>query len=87
MDHDVPEGHVIRVEVRRHDHSGHPEADDVAVRDKDAVGIERLEPFVFIRPAQRGVRPESRAEPGVQNVLFLLDLGIGKFGFRLVSCL
>ena len=55
-----------------HDHPRHPEVDDVPARDEDVAGVPRGELGRLIRPAERGVRPQRRREPGVEHVGRLL---------------
>ena len=57
------------------DHARDPEEDDVVARDHDARGIPELQVLrVFIRPAERGKRPERGAEPGVEHVGVAVDV-------------
>src|SRR5204863_9763603 len=48
-----------------------PEEDDVAARDHETVGVVALEVGRLLRPAERGERPQPRAEPGVEHVVVL----------------
>ena len=81
------EGDVAHVVQARHDHTGDPERDNVACGDQHARGIPRLQVLRFIRPAQRGMRPQRRGEPRVQHIRILheslrlellLDLGMSR---------
>ena len=59
----------------REDHAGNPEEDDVVAGDQ---GVSRVEIFQLrglVRPAQGRERPQRRAEPGVQRVLILVQVG------------
>ena len=61
------------------DHSGHPEEDDVITGHQSAGGIEMLQLRGFIRPSQRGERPESGGEPGIQRIGVLLHTAAAAF--------
>ncbi len=62
------------------DHPGYPEEDDVVASDQHTGGIPVFQFFRLIRPAERGERPQAGAEPGVQAVFFLMDVGAAAFG-------
>ena len=63
------------------DHAGHPEADDVIAGDQRIGGIEILVILgVLVGPAQRGEGPQRTAEPGVQRVGVLSQLGAAALG-------
>ena len=77
------EGHLGRAililhEVHgHHDHPGNPEKDDVEAGHQDIRGVEGLQALGDFRPAQGAESPEGRTEPGVQDVVILLQLQIG----------
>ena len=58
----------------KHDHARHPEKDDVDAGFQDVGGIEPLEVGRLVRPAERGKRPEPRAEPGIEDVRVLVEI-------------
>ena len=65
----------------REDHAGHPEADDVIAGDQRVRGVEVVVILgVLVGPAQRGERPQGRAEPGVQRVGVLGHVGAAALG-------
>ena len=61
----------------QHDHPGNPEENDVETGDQYVGGVEFLEEFGLLRPAQGGEGPQARAEPGVQYVVVLLQHNVG----------
>src|SRR5450830_273130 len=56
-----------------HDHPGDPEENDVEAGDQHVGGVEFLQEFGLLRPAQGREGPQARAEPGVQYVVVLLQ--------------
>ena len=54
----------------RHHHAGHPERDDVAARHQHAGRVVVRQLRRLLGPAQRRMRPERGAEPGVEHVGF-----------------
>ena len=56
------------------DHAREPEEDDVVAAGQHAVGVEVLEVFRLLRPAEGRERPQRRGEPGVEHVLILMDV-------------
>ncbi len=62
-----------------HDHSGHPEEDDVEAGDQHTAGVESPQEFGDIRvvigigPAQGAKGPQAGREPGVQYILVLFQ--------------
>ena len=62
------------------DHPVLPEADDLARRRVDVAGVVALELGRLLGPAERGVRPERRREPGVEDVRVAHDLGRAALG-------
>ena len=74
-------GQVDRVERRlagqvdaQHHHPGDPEEDDVVGGLHDRARVEAAEVLRVVGPAERGKWPQARAEPGVEDVLVLLQL-------------
>ena len=65
-------GRFLHVLNAGENHSGNPEEDDIITGHQCAGGIEVFQLFGVIRPAQRGERPQSGAEPSVQGVGVLL---------------
>ena len=63
----------------QHDHSGHPEEQDVISRFQHCRGVEIVQVFRIFGPAQRRMRPEAGAEPGVQHVGVLFNIGTVAF--------
>ena len=59
----------------QHHHPGDPEEDDVVGGLHDRARIEALEVVRLLRPAQRRERPQPGAEPGVEDVVVLAQLG------------
>jgi hypothetical protein len=65
---------VLHVVERQHDHAGDPEEDDVVAGLHHLRRVEARQVVGLLRPAERGVRPEARGEPGVEGVLVLADV-------------
>ena len=63
---------------RQHDHPGDPEEDDVEASDQHVGGVEGLEVIGLLRPAKGGEGPQAGAEPGVQHVFVLAQVGIAE---------
>ena len=59
-----------------HDHPRDPEEDDVEAGDQYVGGVEGLEELGLLRPAEGGEGPQAGAEPGVENVFVLAQLGL-----------
>ena len=57
-----------------HHHASHPEEEDIRTGLEHRGGIEIFEIFGLFGPAQRGERPQSGGEPGIQHVFILVDL-------------
>ena len=58
------------------DHAGNPEADDIITGHQRVGGVEVVVILgVLIRPAQGAERPQSRAEPGIQGIGVLGQVG------------
>ena len=57
----------------KHDHSGHPEEDDVETCDQYTGGIERFHRCGIFGPAQGRKWPQCRGKPGIQNILILVQ--------------
>ena len=68
MDVDVMERHLLQVVQPRDHHARHPERDDVAAGDQHAGRIAVAQLRRVLRPAERRMRPEGGAEPGVEDV-------------------
>src|SRR6266404_2987369 len=62
------ERHLTEVVKPRNHHARHPERNDVAARHEHAGRIVVLQLRRLLRPAQRRMRPEHGAEPGVEDV-------------------
>ena len=58
----------------REDHTSNPEEDDVITGDQNRSRIEVIQLAGLFRPAEGRERPQCRGEPGIQNVLFLMDV-------------
>ena len=75
MEQNGVERNLAGVLQSREDHAGNPEEDDVVAGNQ---GVSRVEIFQLrglVRPAQGRERPQRRAEPGVQRVLILVQVG------------
>ena len=68
MDGDICEGNLPCIKKPHDHHPRDPERDDVTAGDERGRGIEAVELRRLRRPAERGVRPERRGEPGVERV-------------------
>ena len=77
VDVNLAEGHIAHELEAHHDHAGHPEEDDVKARDQHRGGVEGLQAFGVLWPAQGGEGPEGGAEPGVQHVRVLRQGEVG----------
>ena len=73
VDHRVAERHVADQEQARHDHARHPEVEDLVAGHENLVRVEDSSSGVSLRPPQRRVRPQLRAEPRVEDVGVLLE--------------
>ena len=87
VDHDVLERRLLHEVDAGHHHAGHPEEDDVLRRHEVRGRIVEAEVVGLLWPAHRGERPQPRAEPGVEHVGILLEVGGGQvrvagLGFR-----
>ena len=78
VDVDLMKRHVVHEFQSHHDHSRHPEENDVEARDQDVAWIESLERFGLLWPALCAERPERRGEPGIEHIVVLAQLGIGR---------
>jgi len=69
-------------------HSGYPEEDDVIAGDQGAGRVEVFELLGVVWPTQSRERPQCRAEPGVQGVLILMQVGAAalRTAIRLLFC-
>ena len=68
---DSVEGQPVGELETEHDHARDPEENDVDAGFQDVGGVEPLEVGRLVRPAERGKRPEPRAEPGIEHVRIL----------------
>ena len=78
MDVDAVEGHIAHGVEPEHNHPGDPVGNDVARGDEHATWIKLLEVFRRLRPTKRTERPQGRAEPCVENVFVLNQLGFSQ---------
>ena len=69
------ERHLAHESQPHHDHPRDPEEQDLVSGDEQAGWIIDAQVFGLVRPTQRGERPQRGAEPGVEHVGILLDLG------------
>ncbi len=68
VDVDLLEGDLLAELQAHHDHAGDPQEDDVARRRVDLRRVEGAQLGRVLRPAERGERPQRRAEPRVEHV-------------------
>ena len=68
VDVHVVERHLAHVVEPGHHHARHPERDDVAARHQHAGRVVVRQLRRLLRPAERRVRPQRGAEPGVEHV-------------------
>ena len=80
MEVDVVEGDVVHELEAHHDHARDPQEDDVAPRAQHVRRIEVGQVGGLLGPAERGERPERRAEPRVQHVGLARELGGAALG-------
>src|SRR5471030_189946 len=59
-----------------HDHPGNQEENDVETGHQHVGGVEFLQELGLLRPAERGEGPQARTEPGVENVVVLLQRNV-----------
>ena len=76
VDVDVAERHLAHVVQARDHHARHPERDDVAAGHQHAGRVVVRQLRRLLRPAERRVRPERGAEPGVEDVGVLRETAI-----------
>ena len=74
MDEDVVEGDFFHEFAGHEHHAGNPEEDDIIACDHDARREELLDIFRFFRPAHSRERPESRAEPCIEDIGVAMDM-------------
>ena len=67
----VMERHFARAFQSHHDHARDPEEDNIEARDQHRRRIVFLQILRVIRPAQRRKRPQSGAEPRIQDIRVL----------------
>ncbi|MBT9159616.1 MAG: hypothetical protein DDT26_00876 [Dehalococcoidia bacterium] len=70
----LAERNLAGVLQAHHDHPSHPEEEDIVAGLQHRGGIEIAQISGIIRPAEGGMRPEGRAEPGVQYIGILQDV-------------
>ncbi len=70
---DGVERYITRVLQAHHNHPRHPEEEDIVARLHDRRGVEIAQFVGLIRPPQRRVGPQRRAEPGIEDVRVLLQ--------------
>src|SRR5699024_4880832 len=70
------------------DHSCYPEENDVVAGYQCAGWVEVFELLGVVWPAQSGEWPQSGAEPGIQGVLILMQMGAAALRtfFRCILC-
>ena len=74
VDVDVVERNLVREVERAHDHAGNPEGNDVAGGHEDLGRMMPLHLLRMVRPALCREGPELRGEPGVEDILILMDV-------------
>ena len=74
VDEHITERHIAAEPQPHHDHTSHPEEDDVVARDERRRRVEMAEIFRILRPPQCLKRPKPRAEPRIEYVLILMDV-------------
>ena len=79
---DLAERDIAHEFDAEHGHAGDPEEEDVEAGDERGGGVEVLQVFGLIRPAEGGERPEAGAEPGVEDVGILTQAGRGTSGIQ-----
>jgi len=67
---DICKGYILHKMDTHHHHPGHPEKEDIKARYEDRCGIKCFQEGRLFRPSHGGEGPESRTEPGIQNVGF-----------------
>ncbi len=75
MNQHVMEGDFAHLFHAGEYHADYPEEYDIIACYQRAGRVEMLEFFRILRPAQRGERPQAGAEPGIQRVFVLFDIG------------
>ena len=69
------EGNLLHVLQTGEDHARHPEENDIVAGDESVRRIEIFQLLCLFRPAEGRERPKRRAEPGVQRILVLMQIG------------
>ena len=72
---DVLERHLVHEVQPHHHHPRHPEEEDVEAGDQDRGRVEGRQFPGPLRPAQGRKGPQGRGEPGVEDVVLLLQAG------------
>ena len=75
VDVDLAERDVAHELDAEHDHAGDPEEQDVEAGDQQRGGVERAQVGGLVGPAEGGEGPQAGAEPGVENVGVLREVG------------
>src|SRR6266571_1284333 len=75
MQVDSMEGNHTQEVNTRHHHACHPEEDDIVPRLYHRCGIIAQQVGSYIRPTKCTERPQPRTEPGIQDILILVDVG------------
>ena len=67
------ERHLALILITRHDHTSHPEEDDIRARYQVACGIVVADLLIarIVDTVEERDRPEPRGEPGIQYILVL----------------
>src|SRR5680860_1074793 len=74
MYYHVLKGDIPGILQAHHNHSGHPQEDNIPSRREYGGGIEGVKFLCLFGPSQSHKRPKGRAKPSVQDVLVLPEL-------------
>ncbi len=86
MQVDGVKGDIVSTLYPQHDHTRHPEEENVVGCFHDRGGVEVAQVFGVIGPTESGKRPQPRGEPGVEDVFVPVNtcapavLTIGRIG-------
>ena len=80
---DLTKRNLARHLDAQHDHAGDPEEENIEAGVEQRGGVERLEILGLAGPAHRREGPESRAEPGVEDIGVLCDVTSGALRARI----